>query len=96
VSSERKSRQRLKLVNIYIKNYKNMGKYRKKELPKTSIDLRSQSATKEESKDNGVLGLQQISSVSANLRVGLIVKRKNANRLKACKICGRKFGSNWA
>jgi transcription elongation factor Elf1 len=69
-----------------------MGKYRKKELPKKSIKLRSD----EKSKDNGVLGLQQISSVSANLRVGLIVKRKNANRLKACKICGRKFGSNWA
>ena len=47
-----------------------MGKYRKKELPKTSITLRQQNATEEESKDNGVLGLQQISLVSANKRVG--------------------------
>ena len=71
-----------------------MGKYRKKELPKTSITLRKQEFTEEESKDNSVLGLHQISTVSANRRVGLIVKRKNANVTKACSICGRKFGSN--
>ena len=73
-----------------------MGKYRKKVLPKTSITLRQQKDIEEESKDNGVLGLQQISTVSASKRVGQIVKRKNANITKACSICGRKFGSNWA
>ena len=72
-----------------------MGKYRKKVLQKTSITLRQQKDIEEESKDNGVLGLQQISTVSAK-RVGQIVKRKNANVTKACSICGRKFGSNWA
>ena len=47
-----------------------MGKYRKKVLPKTSITLRQQKDIEEESKDNGVLGLQQISTVSASKRVG--------------------------